>query len=121
MLGLVLGLAGCALILGGRGLFGAFRGGIAAAYGNDEFLKSKGYNRDRQLELERMALGASDEKRKEFADLVNSCEIPTSPDVDGVWRGWRLRAAIRDIAQKEGWECYEPNYVASISLPNRRR
>lgn len=100
-------------------------GGINAAASRtaaQQYINQMNYNQKRQHQLEMMVDSASIADRKAFDDLLGRV-------VDRK-NGYEKRAAIREIAEREGWKYFEPsellkdpNYVRLLGgkIQNRKR
>lgn len=76
--------------------------GITQKVTVEKYLDAKGYNRERQAELTRMARSGFAEDRKEFYRILGRPCADGDPSLE-----WALMA----IADKEGWKYYEESYL----------
>lgn len=79
-------------------------GGVNAAANRaaaQQYVNQMNYNQERQHQLEMMVDSASIADRKEFDELLGRV-------VDRK-NGYEKRAAIREIAEREGWRYFDPS------------
>lgn len=76
--------------------------GITQKMTVEKYLDAKGYNRERQAELTRLARSGFPEDRKEFYRILGRPCADGDPSLE-----WALMA----IADKEGWKYYEESYL----------
>lgn len=76
--------------------------GITQKMTVEKYLNDKGYNRERQAELTRLARSGFAEDRKEFYRILGRPCADGDPSLE-----WALMA----IADKEGWKYYEESYL----------
>lgn len=76
--------------------------GITQKMTVEKYLNDKGYNRERQTELTRLARSGFAEDRKEFYRILGRPCADGDPSLE-----WALMA----IADKEGWKYYEESYL----------
>ena len=102
MLGNLFWMMAGAAFVGAKGLSSGFRRGA-----EHQYFVMKGFNQKRQYDLEMMVHSYDDNERKKFDDLGGHPFDRNDP--------YAVRAAVREIAKKEGWTYYDIKEVFNDS------